>query len=411
VTLPGTDLNPPGDVPAAAKPATVISADVATGSTPAHAPSGPHAIRASQALQGLPPGHGQPTSGRVSGKLSPGAAASHIPGVVPIVRHTYFKALDQDPAFRDQATKDAIGGLLDLLGRSDVPPALDRAYTAKAGSKGGGRILMALDYTRGIGSTETFWQAAKQGPGHLIATKAISPRLSHFRTLEGKSLFAGDDRMPTAFRDSPLWGPQTNQVGHLLCAVEAGARMGQLSQHPLGSQLYDAGLKVATKALGFKNVESNAADVTRAGVIGHEMRGDDDGFTGQMSAYDALVANGDPYHARAEWDQAVAAALAGDHEQAWVHIRALGAAIEAPSTTAEVAQNLANDQPRFAPAHQKREGNSVQDIALSVYGYAVGYAAVTKGLATPADAQARFEALFTAAGHDAAAINHAAGER
>ncbi len=216
--------------------------------------------------------------------------------------------------------------------------------------------------------------------------------------------------MTPAFRDSPLWGPQTNQVGHLLCAVEAGTRLGRFAKHGVERAVFELGLKAADKLAGFHNLDGTVADWSRAGIIGHEMIGDGDGsgFIGQMKAYDRLVAHGDPDHIRAHWDEAVAAVLRGDNDAAFVHIDAICSAIEAPTTPEEVAANLKNDHPRFAAAHQAREGNSREDIALSIYGFATGYAGMTKGFSSPEAVRAAFEARFSAGGSSAASIDRGA---
>lgn len=325
-------------------------------------------------------------------------------------RDAYFAALDHDPALRAKANGNAIGALLDLLTRTDVPAVLDHDYAQKAGSPGAGRLLMALDYTRGTGSDETWAQALKQGPMHVLASKVLTPLLTHFRTVDGASLFPGDATMTPAFRDSPLWGPQTNQVGHFLCAVETGTRLGRFAAHGIEKQVFELGLKAADRVAGFQNIQGTVEDWSRAGIIGHEMIGDDDGsgFIGQMKAYDRLVANGDPDHIRAHWDAAVAAVLAGNHAEAWANIDAISSAIEAPTTPAEVAANLSNDHPRFAAPHANREGNSREDIALSVYGFATGYAAMTTGFATPQALRTALEARLTVNGAEASAIDQAA---
>jgi hypothetical protein len=272
-------------------------------------------------------------------------------------------------------------------------------------------MLLALDYTRGTGSNETWGQALKQGAMHVLASKILTPMLTHFRTVDGASLFPGDATMTPAFRDSPLWGNSTNQVGHMLCALETGTRMGRFAKHGVERAVFELGLKAADKVAGFKNVEGTVADWSRAGIIGHEMVGDNDGsgFLGQMKAYDRLVANGDPDHIRQHWDDAVAAVIRGDHATAFVNIDAISKAIEAPTTRAEVDANLKNDHPRYATPHLEREGNSREDIALSIYGFAIGYAGMTKGFATAGDASAAFEAQFTANGKNAVAIDRAAG--
>lgn len=325
-------------------------------------------------------------------------------------RDSYFAALDQDPALRAKANGDAMGAMLDLLTRPDVPAALDRDYTAAAGSPGAGRLLMLLDYTRGISSDETVWEAAKQGPKHLVSEKIIAPMLGHFREVDGKSLFPGDATMTPAFRDSVLWGQSTNQVGHMLCAVETGVRAGRLASRPAERTLFGWALASTNKAAGFKNIKGTANDWSRAGIIGHEMRSDDDGagFLGQMRAYDALVANGDPDGIRQHWDEAVAAVLRDDHQGAWKHIRAIGEAIEVPASPEELQARRADEQPRFATPHSSRGGNSLQDVGLSVYGFATGYLSATRGFPTAEAARAHFEKLYSAQGAAVDAIEAAA---
>jgi hypothetical protein len=341
---------------------------------------------------------------------APAIASSAPAGLFAGGRDAWFAALDHDPALRAKANHDAIGALLDVLTRTDVPAVVDHDYAKKAGSPGAGRLLMALDYTRGTGSDETWAQAWKQGPMHVLAAKVLSPLLTHFRTIDGASLFPGDATMTPAFRDSPLWGPKTNQVGHFLCAVEAGTRLGRFAHHGIEKQVFELGLKAADRLAGFQNLEGTVEDWSRAGIIGHEMIGDEDGsgFVGQMKAYDRLVANGDPDHVRAHWDAAVAAVLAGKHDEAWSNIDAISRAIEAPTTPAEVQANLENDHPRFAAPHANRDGNSREDVALSVYGFATGYAAMTRGFATPQALRGALEARFTASGAEADAIDRAA---
>jgi hypothetical protein len=269
-------------------------------------------------------------------------------------------------------------------------------------------VLLALDYTRGIEDHETVWDALKQGAGHVLASKVLSPRLSHFRYVDGASLFPGDGTMTPAFRDSALWGAETNQVGHLLCAVESGMRLAELQKHPVQRSLFDVALSVANRVAGFHHIEGNSTDWSRAGILGHEMRADDDGFVAQMQAYDALVGQDDPHHVRQQWDDAVQAARDGNHDDAFTHIHALSALIDAPSTPAQVEANLADPTPKYATPHKVRDGNSQQDVALSVYGFATGLVAGSTGFATPKEARDHFEALYLRTGRSASAIDEAA---
>ncbi|MBT9544921.1 MAG: hypothetical protein IV090_05980 [Candidatus Sericytochromatia bacterium] len=373
-------------------------------SAPAKVQASPLKPAADKLSLNLPPAQGPQKMLSLAASLPTQVAASQAR--FQGSKEAYFAHLDKDPAFRAKAQSDAVGAMLDFLSRSDVPLAVEKAYTKEAGSPGGGRLLLLLDYTRGVPSNESKWQALKQGPMHYLSSKVLTPRLTHFREVEGGSLFPGDVTMTQAFQDSPLWGPKTNQVGHMLCALETGVRMGKLAQSDLQRKAFDLGIKAANQLAGFEHIQDNAMDFSRAGIIGHEMLGDG-GFLGQMKAYDQLVANGDPDQIRSHWDQAVHAAQAGQHDKAFEHIVAISQAIEAPSSPAEVAQNLAKDKPRFASPHQPRDGNSHQDIALSVYGFALGYQAMTQGLPSPQAAKTAFESLFSEKGAQAAAINEA----
>jgi hypothetical protein len=105
----------------------------------------------------------------------------------------------------------------------------------------------------------------------------------------------------------------------------------------------------------------------------------------------------------------VAAVLRGDHEAAWAAVRAIAKAADIPASRAELAADRANAHPKFALPNATREGNTEQDLALSIYGFALGYKAATGGFASPDAARAAFEALFSAGGSQAAAID-AAGD-
>lgn len=321
-------------------------------------------------------------------------------------KRAYFSALDRDPAFQTLAKKDALAALLDLVGRADVPPAVDAAYAKKAGSAGGGRILMALDYTRGMDDTPPWSVAIKGGLKHAITTEVLTPMLTHFRGIDGVSIFQGDAGFVRPFRDSPLTSDTSDQTGHMLCALETGVRLGTYEKHPIERKIYELGLRVANAVMGLKGVKPTIADWSRAGIIGHEMIGDEDGsgFIGQMNAYARLVANGDPDHVRDHWDRAVAAVQAGDHLTAWQNIRAIARAADIPETRAEQAAARANPHPRFAAPGDQRIGNSLEDLGLSVYGFALGHKTAAVGYATPAAARADLEAFLAAGGSEAPAI-------
>jgi hypothetical protein len=226
----------------------------------------------------------------------------------------------------------------------------------------------------------------------------------------GVSLFRGDVGYGRPFKDSGLTSPTTNQVGHMLCALESGVRAGRYAHRPIRRWVYERTLRIASRVMGLsKDVQPTIADWSRAGIIGHEMIGDEDGsgFLGQMNAYGRLVAGGDPDHVREAWDRGVAAVLAHDHVAAWTAIRQLARAAEVPETPAEVAANLANPHPRFAKAGVARPGNSLADLGLSMYGFALGQRSQADGYPTPAAARADLTAFLTAGGVEAGAIERA----
>lgn len=325
-------------------------------------------------------------------------------------RGEYFRFLDRVPGFRRLGRTEALPGLLALVARPDVPAALDRGYADEAGSPGGGRVLLALDYTRGMDTEPTWAEAWKDGPKRVVSAKLLTPMLTHFRAAGGEMLFVGDVGFAAPFRDSQLTSPRTNQVGHLLCAVDTGIRHGK--KRGVARWAYERALVVAGRVFGLAGVQPTIADWSRAGVIGHELVGDEDGsgFVGQMNAYGRLVANGDPHGVRAAWDTAVAAVLNDDHLAAWRAIRRIARAGQVPETADEVARNLADPAPRFARPGAARGGNSLQDLALSVYGFALGQRAVTTGYSTPAAARDDLAAHLAADGAQAAAIVRAAAQ-
>ena len=145
-------------------------------------------------------------------------------------------------------------------------------------------------------------------------------------------------------------------------------------------------------------------------MIGHELVGDEDGsgFVGQMNAYGRLVAGGDPCGVRAAWDEAVAAVLADDHLRAWRAVRRIARAGQIPETAEKVARNLADPAPRLATPGAARGGNSLQDLALSVYGFALGQRAAAVGYPTAAAARDDLAAHLAADGAQAASIERAA---
>jgi hypothetical protein len=323
----------------------------------------------------------------------------------------YFDRLDRDPVRFAKSRVDPVGALEDFVVRTDVPQGLDNDYAATAGSRGGGRLLLVLDYTRGFAGNEPFLTALKQGLGHALVNKVIGPLLAHFRTIGANlSLFRGDVGMTAAFRDSHLWGPDTNQIGHLLCAMDIGARLARLGRHPLEKAALDAALWVAVKVLRLDGVMANLLDWARMVLIGHEMMDDETpaGFVGQMRAYGRLVSNGDPAGIRAHFDAGVAAIRRGDDAEAWTRIRAIARAAAIPGTAAEMTAAIENPRPRFATPHASRDGNSLADLALSMYGFATGMDAMQGKFPTPEALRAHLDSLYRG-GARAAAINRAAG--
>lgn len=322
----------------------------------------------------------------------------------------YFEFLDEVPGFRRQASEDALTAFLDLLVRTDVPPRLDRTYTRKARSPGAGRVLLALDYTRGSANEPSWGEALRAGPKKVLGGKILTPSLTHFRRIDGVPIFRGDGGFTPPFKDAHLTNPNTNQVGHLLCAVETGVRTGRYQRRPVRRWAYERGLRVANRVFRLKGVEPTIADWSVAGIVGHEMLGDEDGsgFIGQMNAFGRLVADGDPQGIRDAWDRAVAATLSGDHLSAWRATRQIAEAAQIPETLADVEANRLDPAPRFASPGSDRVGNTLADLALSVYGYALGLRAATDGYSTPEAARADFEAFLAAAGESATEVERAA---
>ncbi|MEZ6188703.1 MAG: hypothetical protein R3F62_27335 [Planctomycetota bacterium] len=325
-------------------------------------------------------------------------------------KRDYFAFLDEVPGFRRHAAEDAFTAFLELLVRDDVPTKLDRRYARKAGSVGAGRVLLALDYTRGSADEPSWGEALKAGPKKVLGGKILTPSLTHFRRIEGVPIFRGDGGFTAPFQDAHLTSESTNQVGHLLCAVETGVRAGRYQGRRMRRWAYERGLRVANRLLKLEGVEGSIADWSRAGIVGHEMIGDEDGsgFVGQMRAYGKLVGDGDPEGIRDAWDRGVAAVLAGDHLEAWRAARAIAAAGQIPETRADMEANRLDPAPRFARPGTARVGNTLADLALSIYGYALGLRAATDGYATPEAARADFEAFLAAAGSEAAEVEQAA---
>ena len=296
----------------------------------------------------------------------------------------YFASLDKDINFRNLAKKDSLAGLLSLIIRNDVPKSVDKSYKDSADSQGSGRLLLALDYTRGT-DTPSWWDAIKKGPQNVVTTQIITPMLTHFREIDGVEILRHDIGYAAPFRDSLLTSQTSNQTGHMLCALESGMRYGYYSKHWFQKIFYEAGLKTAGLLLGLDGVQPTIEDWSRAGIIGHEMVGSKDGFVGQMKAYGKLVSNGDPYKIRDSWDNAVKSVLNGDHKSAWANIRTITQVAEIPENIKQVEENKKNPAPRFAQFGEDRSGNSLQDMGLSVYGFAIGLKASTDGYPTNGD--------------------------
>lgn len=325
------------------------------------------------------------------------------------IKSNYFDSLDKNTQFRNIAITDSLNGLLNLLERQDVPSSLDKMYTNNAGSAGGGRILLALDYTRG--NTEpTLWEALNKGVKYLLTSKIISPMLSHFREINNIQIFQKDTSFNEYFRDSGLTSETSNQTGHMLCALETGIRQGYFSKNSIYKYIFELGLKVANNALNLIGVEPTVEDWSRAGIIGHEMVGDADGFLGQMKVYGRLVDNGDKYKIRSCWDKAVDAVLKKDHLTAWILIRKIAKVTEIPETLEDIAKNKANPTPRFAEPGANRRGNSLQDLGLSVYGFALGIRSSTTGYKTANDAKEDLKAFLSKDGKYAKVITKAASD-
>lgn len=312
-----------------------------------------------------------------------------------------FQELDRDPWLRGRAGVNSIAAFIDLLGIPDLPPELLERYRRRAGSAGGGRVLLGLDYTRGT-SPESWREAARRGAKHLLVSKLVVSRAVHSRPVGGQPAFPVDDHFPAAFRDSAVWGGPSNQVGHLLGAVEIGFAVTKLQASRAKSALVTVALKAAGKVQGWGDIEADPDDWARAILVGHELAKDNgsSGVLYQTGRYNALVTGGDPRAVRSHFDSAVEAALRDDHWTAWEHIRALAAAGEMPWIAPSVIGTpMAN--PRYA--------NSGQDLALSIYGYATGIRSARGDFGTVEAVQAHFRDRYTDLGLMAPDIERQSG--
>ena len=192
--------------------------------------------------------------------------------------------------------------------------------------------------------------------------------------------------------------------------VDIGARMARLERSKLEKLALQAALFVAGKFMGLGGVQADTIDWARMVMLGHEMLDDENpgGFVGQMRAYGTLVNSGDPSRVRAHFDAGVDAVRRGDDATAWTHIRAIAKAAEIPGTPAEMTAALENPRPRFAVPRASRDGNSLADLALSMYGYATGWDAMQGRFPTPDALRAHLESVYHG-GARSAAINRAAG--
>lgn len=323
------------------------------------------------------------------------ARGFRLPSTERKERRELFGELDVDPWLRGRVAVDSIAGLIDLFGATDAPPRVLQHYRRRAGTEGGARLLLALDYTRGA-RPESWLAAAKRGAQHLVSNKMITSRVVHSRIVGSDAVFPIDDRFPVAFRDSAVWGPPSNQVGHMLAAVEIGFAVAKIVDHPVKDSAVSAAIRVVDKAALRTDIEADPEGWARAILIGHELVGGQ-GILPQIRRYDELTSDGDPQELRAHFDRAVAAVMREDHREAWAHIDAIAAATGVPWTRPPTAGEL-EDHPRY--------GNSGQDLALSVYGYAAGLRAARGDFATPERLQEYFRDHFMDNGAQAASIEH-----
>lgn len=146
-----------------------------------------------------------------------------------------------------------------------------------------------------------------------------------------------DSGFKPEFSDDALW-PISHQGGHFLAAVKLG------------------GHDNAILRFGYK-----------AGVIGHEMVGDEKGYIWQVLR--GLLALLFERHGR-RFDRAVDAAIQGDDETVRRLCREIVPLPEEPGAWTE---------------KRERVGNSQQDMRLTVYGWALGELIRTGKLARPQD--------------------------
>lgn len=320
------------------------------------------------------------------------------------LRNEYFTRLDEDPVLRVRAHEDSLGALMDLTTRDDVPPRIDRRYTRRSGSAGGGRLLLTIDYTRGFREKEPWSVAVSRGIAHLIAYEVFLNNVAHFKTMSYGRMFPGDETFIDAFRDSGLTGGRSCQVGHLMSAVKIGVRAGMIMRRPVGRKIADLSSGLANRIIRLDGMESDLDDEVRAIFIGHEMSADglhvqaERGFVSQFRDYSRLVADGDTYRIRHHFDRAVEAVIRDDHETAWIGILTIAEATGIRGVPSETGGDGGIQQ-----------GNSLQDLALSVYGYATGLIAAAGGFATPEDLRNHLEDNYSVRGRNAVRISRAAG--
>ncbi|MBI4423465.1 MAG: hypothetical protein HY554_07055 [Elusimicrobia bacterium] len=322
-------------------------------------------------------------------ELSPGSL---------LMRKLYFDSLDRNASFIAVSSNDPVNGFAELLGRKDVPRALERHWRQRTGSRAAARVWMALEYSRGFGA------GPLDGDGLTgFLENLLHAGVAHARRIEGRPIFPHDRTLGQAFQDRTLIGFESEQLPHLLVAVEAGLVVSLLERDGVGGALASRALGAVGGGIGEGRIAAEPRDWARAVIIGHELV-----FAGvaeQFREYDRLLGEEGADLIRWRFDSAVAAVREEEHAAAWEHIAALASAAELPSTAEESTRLQSGFNRRFGGRPIGRWGNSVQDLALSVYGFALGEMAAEGRFPDVDSLQAYFLDVFRAGGERSSRID------
>jgi hypothetical protein len=184
--------------------------------------------------------------------------------------------------------------------------------------------------------------------------------------------------------------------GHMTTFMEWGFRIAKIQDNPLLFHAAQGVMVVIKQAYGLDNLQNDPKDLARATHIGNELTGGGD--VEQTQFFNDIVGGGDPHQMRLHFDEAVKAVIERDHVAAWEHIGAIAKAGNIPTEA----------QAELDPNFDHRGGNTIQDLALSIYAYATGEMAAKGYFPTGGDLAAHYLRMFHEAGEDAQAINAAA---